>query len=90
MKDIWMNLMHQPITWKNHLNFTWSQDETLGAHIFDQPYLRPNQVLNNQLDFDPKEGVNILEKSLKVLAQSTSNIKNTLNNFMQATDQLLK
>ena len=55
----------------------------LGAHILDQPYLRSNQALNNQLDLDPKERVNILEKSLEVLALSISDIKNTLNNFIQ-------
>ena len=46
--------------------------------------------MNNQPGLDLEEGANTLEKSLEVLTQSTSNIKNTVNNFMQATDQLLK
>ena len=87
--------MNEPYTptynlgWGNHSNLTWSQDTTLGAHLFDQPYLRSNQALNNQLDLDPKKGVNILEKNLEVLAQSTLDMINTLSNFMQTTGQLL-
>ena len=50
----------------SHPNFTWSQDATLGAHNFYQPYLRLNQTLNDQSNFDPVEGVNTLEKSLDI------------------------
>jgi hypothetical protein len=78
--ESYMNEPHAPTHtpgYGHHPNFMWSQDATLGSHNLDQPYLWPNQALNDQPDFDLEGRTNILEKTLEVFMQTTGQILNS-------------
>ena len=74
--------------WRNHPNFSWSQNSNVGGPNFNQQNLRPNLTMNNPtppgFNNDDKR-LSSLERSLEALTKSNADTNATLNKFMQTT-----
>ena len=69
--------------WRNHPNFSWSQNPNVGNPNFNQQNLRSNPVMNNPPGFhDNDKKITSLEKSLEAMMK-------THTSFMQTTGQLI-